>query len=139
MLETIDSSALLENQAFCGVNIGCLYSLDVESNSTCLLCTYIELRLLDLPRKIPPASHPTSAPTPEHRSTMSDAEDGLLAIALSDSDDQPGETDANPKDSRTGQSVQAFEAVKKSYKAKVEGGEVRCDLPRVAGRLFLPT
>ena len=69
---------------------------------------------------------------------MSDAEDGLLAIALSDSDDQSGEADAKPKDSRTGQSAQAFEAVKKSYKTKVEGGEVRCDLPRVAGRLFLP-
>lgn len=53
---------------------------------------------------------------------MSDAENGLMAIALSDSDDQP--LDTEPKASRTGQSSQAFDAVKRCYVAKIEEGEV---------------
>lgn len=63
---------------------------------------------------------------------MSDTEDGLLAITLSDSDDQPAaaEPDAKPRESRTGQSSQAFDAVKRSYATKLEEGEVRCPAPR---------
>lgn len=52
---------------------------------------------------------------------MSDPEDGILAIALSDSDD---ESAGAAREARTGQSAGAFEAVKKGYEVKVEEGEV---------------
>ncbi|KAL2110902.1 hypothetical protein VUR80DRAFT_573 [Thermomyces stellatus] len=56
---------------------------------------------------------------------MSDPGDGLLAISLSDSDDQSAaRPDARPGASRTGQSSEAFEAVKRGYVAKVEEGEI---------------
>ena len=61
---------------------------------------------------------------------MSDPEDGILAIALSDSDD---ESAGAAREARTGQSAGAFEAVKRGYQVKVEEGEVRLYLHLLAG------
>lgn len=87
-----------------------------------------------LPRTTPKPL-PPKGPVPLHKqnsarrvtkiATMSDPGDGLLAISLSDSDDQSAaRPDARPGASRTGQSSEAFEAVKRGYVAKVEEGEV---------------
>lgn len=64
---------------------------------------------------------------------MSDPEDGILAISLSDSD---AEAAGAAREARKGQSAGAFEAVKRAYEAKIEEGEVRfrtrksCPSPR---------
>lgn len=57
---------------------------------------------------------------------------GLLGIALSDSDAEPGSGDsaavaatkASSQESRTAQSEAAFQEVKRTYRVKIENGEV---------------
>ncbi|KAK0387341.1 hypothetical protein NLU13_5654 [Sarocladium strictum] len=49
---------------------------------------------------------------------------GLMAINLSDSEDETIKTDAHPRAKKTAQSEEAFQAVKAEYKTKVENGEV---------------
>ncbi|KAI0098021.1 hypothetical protein GGR51DRAFT_539024 [Nemania sp. FL0031] len=53
---------------------------------------------------------------------------GLLGIALSDSDAESGDTATATKkvsqEARTAQSEQDFQAVKSTYRAKVENGEI---------------
>jgi hypothetical protein len=56
-----------------------------------------------------------------------DLESGLLGIALSDSDAEPGDNATATKTSqekRTGQSEAEFQEVKRTYQVKVENGEV---------------
>lgn len=66
---------------------------------------------------------------------MSDPEDGILAISLSDSD---AESAGAAREARTGQSAGAFEAVKRAYEAKIEEGEVRLGKAFLL-LLFLPS
>ncbi|SPN97697.1 related to protein involved in intramitochondrial protein sorting [Cephalotrichum gorgonifer] len=53
---------------------------------------------------------------------MTEAQDDLLAIGLSDSDDHQPENEERP--SRTGQSAEAFAAMKREYTVKLEDGEI---------------
>ncbi|KAJ3555179.1 hypothetical protein NPX13_g10412 [Xylaria arbuscula] len=63
---------------------------------------------------------------------MSETEDldsGLLGIALSDSEGEPSDEATSTKkpsqEARTGQSEADFQEVKRTYRVKVENGEVR--------------
>ncbi|KAJ2971779.1 hypothetical protein NUW58_g9320 [Xylaria curta] len=59
-----------------------------------------------------------------------DLDSGLLGIALSDSDAEPGDdatgsgTKKTSKEARTGQSEAEFQEVKRTYNVKVENGEI---------------
>ncbi|KAI0509360.1 hypothetical protein F5B22DRAFT_326819 [Xylaria bambusicola] len=56
-----------------------------------------------------------------------DLDSGLLGIALSDSDAEPGDEASSKKPSqeaRTGQSEADFQEVKRTYHVKVENGEI---------------
>ncbi|KAK5632204.1 hypothetical protein RRF57_007918 [Xylaria bambusicola] len=56
-----------------------------------------------------------------------DLDSGLLGIALSDSDAEPGDEASSKKPSqeaRTGQSEADFQEVKRTYQVKVENGEI---------------
>ncbi|KAI1360443.1 hypothetical protein F5Y08DRAFT_47579 [Xylaria arbuscula] len=62
---------------------------------------------------------------------MSETEDldsGLLGIALSDSEGEPGDEATSTKkpsqEARTGQSEPDFQEVKRTYRVKVENGEI---------------
>lgn len=64
-----------------------------------------------------------------------DMDSGLFNIALSDSEDETGNpatttnpTTTAPRD-RTGQSEEAFQAVKSAYRPKLDDGEVRYFTP----------
>ncbi|KAI0479837.1 hypothetical protein F4859DRAFT_451262 [Xylaria cf. heliscus] len=59
----------------------------------------------------------------------SDLDSGLLGIALSDSDAEPGSEQATAtkkpsREARTGQSEAEFQEVKRTYHVKVENGEI---------------
>ncbi|EJP67520.1 uncharacterized protein BBA_03300 [Beauveria bassiana ARSEF 2860] len=61
---------------------------------------------------------------------MSDSEyDGLLNIEVSDAEDTPAEKKAK----RTGQSEEAFQAVRKTYVTKVQNGDWRQQLGHPGG------
>jgi hypothetical protein len=49
---------------------------------------------------------------------------GLMAINLSDSEDDTAKTEEHPRARKTAQSEEAWQAVKADYTAKVENGEV---------------
>ncbi|KAH8171416.1 hypothetical protein LIA77_08183 [Sarocladium implicatum] len=50
---------------------------------------------------------------------------GLMAINLSDSEDEAQETsDMHPRERKNQQSEEAFQAIRDEYKAKVENGEI---------------
>ncbi|KAF2962866.1 hypothetical protein GQX73_g10713 [Xylaria multiplex] len=53
-----------------------------------------------------------------------DLDSGLLGIALSDSDAESGDTAPATKEARTGQSEAEFQEVKRTYRVKVENGEI---------------
>ncbi|KAI0411962.1 hypothetical protein F5X98DRAFT_31933 [Xylaria grammica] len=55
-----------------------------------------------------------------------DLDSGLLGIALSDSDAESGdnETKKTSQEARTGQSEAEFQEVKRTYRVKVENGEI---------------
>ncbi|KAI0434403.1 hypothetical protein F5Y09DRAFT_296171 [Xylaria sp. FL1042] len=57
-----------------------------------------------------------------------DLDSGLLGIALSDSDGEPGDNVSSTKkpsqEARTGQSEAEFQEVKRAYHVKVENGEI---------------
>lgn len=68
---------------------------------------------------------------------MDDEDGGLLSIALSDSDSDQQTCASTTKASRTGQSEEAYQAVKRSYHVKIENGNVSPTLPpplRIATR-----
>ncbi|KAJ8107850.1 hypothetical protein ONZ43_g6608 [Nemania bipapillata] len=56
---------------------------------------------------------------------VDDLDSGLLGIALSDSDAESGDNAKKvPQEVRTAQSEADFQAVKRTYRAKVENGEI---------------
>jgi hypothetical protein len=55
---------------------------------------------------------------------MDDEDGGLLSIALSDSDSDQQACASSTKASRTGQTEEEYQAVKRSYRVKVENGNV---------------
>ena len=61
-------------------------------------------------------------------SQTEDLDSGLLGIALSDSDTEPSDEASSTKktsqEARTGQSEAEFQEVRRTYRAKVENGEV---------------
>ena len=56
---------------------------------------------------------------------MDDEDGGLFNIALSDSESEEKAAASAAKASRTGQTEEDFQAIKQTYHAKIENGNVR--------------
>lgn len=89
-------------------------------------------RTTKLGRKISNASTPTQCHTHHAHShtveqrAMDDESGGLFSIALSDSETEDTSKVA-PRD-RTGQTLEEWQEIKATYRAKVENGEVSSEL-----------